>query len=177
MYIERLVNVAAITKEEAFQYNLVGPNLRACGVKWDIRRDIPYSVYPELDFEIPVGNGEKGTLGDCYDRYWVRIREMEESCKILRQALKMMPKGPAISKVARKFKPPAGEAYVRVEAPRGDMGFYVVSDGSESPYRVRIRTGSFTAMAIIDKLSRGIMVADLIALIASLDVDAPEIDR
>lgn len=177
IYIERLVNVAAITKEEAFQYNLVGPNLRACGVKWDIRRDIPYSVYPELDFEIPVGNGEKGTLGDCYDRYWVRIRELEESCKILRQALKMMPKGPAISKVPRKFKPPAGEAYVRVEAPRGDMGFYVVSDGSEYPYRVRIRTGSFTAMAIIDKLSRGIMVADLIALIASLDVDAPEIDR
>jgi NADH-quinone oxidoreductase subunit D len=177
IYVERLVNVAVITKEEAFQYNIVGPNLRACGVKWDIRRDIPYSVYPELDFEIPVGTGERGTLGDCYDRYIVRVREIEESCKILRQALKMIPKGPAISKVPRKFKPPAGEAYVRVEAPRGDMGFYVVSDGSEYPYRVRIRTGSFTAMAIIDKLSRGIMVADLIALIASLDVDAPEIDR
>jgi NADH-quinone oxidoreductase subunit D len=177
IYIERLVNVAAITKAEAFQHNLVGPNLRACGVKWDIRRDIPYSVYPELEFDIPIGNGERGTLGDCYDRYWVRIRELEESSKILRQALKMMPKGPAISKVARKFKPPVGEAYVRVEAPRGDMGFYVVSDGSEYPYRVRIRTGSFTAMGIIDKLSRGIMVADLIALIASLDVDAPEIDR
>ena len=177
IYVERLVHVAAITKEDAFQYNLVGPNLRACGVQWDIRRDIPYSVYPELEFEIPVGTGERGTLGDCYDRYWVRIRELEESCKILHQCLKMMPKGPAISKVPRKFKPPAGEAYVRVEAPRGDMGFYVVSDGSEYPYRVRIRTGSFTAMGIIDKLSRGIMVADLIALIASLDVDAPEIDR
>ena len=177
IYVERLVNVAVITKEEAFQYNIVGPNLRACGVKWDLRRDIPYSVYPELDFEIPVGTGERGALGDCYDRYMVRVREMEESCKITRQCLKMMPKGPAISKVARKFKPPPGEAYVRVEAPRGDMGFYVVSDGSEYPYRVRIRTGSFTAMAMIDKLSRGIMMADLIALIASLDVDAPEIDR
>ncbi len=177
IYIERLANVAVITREEAFQYNLVGPNLRACGVKWDIRRDIPYSIYPELEFDVPVGTGAIGTLGDCYDRYWVRIRELEESCKILRQCLKMMPKGPAISKVPRKFKPPVGEAYVRVEAPRGDMGFYVMSDGSEYPYRVRIRTGSFTAMAIIDKLSRGIMVADLIALIASLDVDAPEIDR
>jgi NADH-quinone oxidoreductase subunit D len=177
IYIERLANVAVITKEEAMQYNLVGPNLRASGIKWDIRRDIPYSVYPELEFDVPVGQGEKGTLGDCYDRYWVRIQELQESSKILRQCLKMMPKGPAISKVPRKFKPPAGEVYVRVEAPRGDMGYYVVSDGSEYPYRVRIRTGSFTAMGIIDKLSRGLMVADLIALIASLDVDAPEIDR
>jgi len=177
IFIERLANIAAITREDAFQYNIVGPNLRACGLKWDIRRDIPYSVYPELEFDIPVGTGEKGTLGDCYDRYIVRIREMEESCKILRQCLKMLPQGPAIAKVARKFKPPAGEVYVRVEAPRGDMGFYVVSDGSEYPYRVRIRTGSFTAMSLIDKISRGLMVADLIALIASLDVDAPEIDR
>ena len=177
IYVERLVHVAPITREEAFQYNIVGPNLRACGVKWDIRRDIPYSVYPELDFEIPVGTGERGTLGDCYDRYMVRVREMEESSKITRQCLKMMPKGPAISKVARKFKPPPGEAYVRIESSRGGMGFYVVSDGSEYPYRVRIRTGSFTAMGMMDKLSRGIMVADLIALIASLDVDAPEIDR
>jgi len=177
IFVERLANVATITREDAFQYNIVGPNLRACGLKWDIRRDIPYSVYPELEFDIPVGTGEKGTLGDCYDRYIVRIREMEESCKILRQCLKMLPKGPAIAKVARKFKPPAGEVYVRVEAPRGDMGFYVVSDGSEYPYRVRIRTGSFTAMSLIDKISRGLMVADLVALIASLDVDAPEIDR
>ena len=177
IYVERLANVAVITREEAFQYNIVGPNLRACGVKWDIRRDIPYSVYPELEFEVPIGTGERGTLGDCYDRYMVRVREIRESCKITRQALKMLPKGPAIAKVPRKFKPPAGEVYVRVEAPRGDMGYYVVSDGSEYPYRVRIRTGSFTAMGIIDKLSRGLMVADLIALIASLDVDAPEIDR
>ncbi|TAJ79566.1 NADH-quinone oxidoreductase subunit D [bacterium] len=177
IFIERLANVAVITREDAFQYNIVGPNLRACGIKWDIRRDIPYSVYPELEFDIPVGTGEKGALGDSYDRYMVRIREMQESCKILRQCLKMMPRGPAISKVARKFKPPAGEVYVRVEAPRGDMGFYVISDGSEYAYRVRIRTGSFTAMSLIDKISRGLMVADLIALIASLDVDAPEIDR
>ncbi|MBI2352592.1 MAG: NADH-quinone oxidoreductase subunit D [Deltaproteobacteria bacterium] len=177
IFIERLAKIAVITREDAFQYNIVGPNLRASGVKWDIRRDIPYSVYPEIEFDIPVGTGEKGTLGDCYDRYIVRIREMQESCRILHQCLKMLPKGPAIAKVARKFKPPAGEIYVRVEAPRGDMGFYVVSDGSEYAYRVRIRTGSFTAMSLIDKISRGLMVADLIALIASLDVDAPEIDR
>jgi NADH-quinone oxidoreductase subunit D len=177
IFVERLAHITPITKEDALQYNLVGPNLRASGVRWDIRRDIPYSIYPEMDFEVPVGTGERGTLGDCYDRYIVRILEMIESCKILRQCLRDIPKGPPVAKVARKFKPPAGEVYVRVEAPRGDMGYYVVSDGSEYPYRVRIRTGSFTSMSIIDKLSRGIMVADLVALIASLDVDAPEIDR
>lgn len=177
IFIERLANVAVISREDALQYNLVGPNLRASGVRWDIRRDIPYSVYPELDFEVPVGRGERGAVGDSYDRYHVRIRELTESCRILRQCIRRLPDGPAIAKVARKFKPPRGETYVRVEAPRGDMGYYVVSDGSEYPYRVRIRTGSFTAMSIIDKISPGIMVADLIALIASLDVDAPEIDR
>jgi len=177
IFIERLAGVAVVSREEALSYNLVGPNLRGSGIKWDIRRDIPYSVYPELEFEVPIGGAQVGKLGDSYDRYWVRIRELHESCKILRQCLKMLPKGPAIAKVARKFKPPAGECYARVEAPRGDMGFYVVADGSEYPYRVRIRTGSFTAMSIIDKLSKGIMVADLIALIGSLDVDAPEIDR
>ena len=177
IFVERMAHIAVISREDALQYNIVGPNLRACGIQWDIRREIPYSVYPELEFEVPVGTGEKGTLGDCYDRYMVRIREMLESCKILRQCLKMMPQGPPITKVAQKFKPPAGETYVRVEAPRGDMGYYVISDGSEYPYRVRIRTGSFTAMSLIQKLSRGIMLADLIALVASLDVDAPEIDR
>jgi len=177
IFIERLAGVAVISREDALSYNLVGPNLRGSGVQWDIRRDIPYSVYPELEFDVPIGTAHVGKLGDSFDRYWVRIREMQESCKILRQCLKMMPKGPAISKVPRKFRPPPGEYYARVEAPRGDMGFYVVSDGSEYPYRVRIRTGSFTAMSIIDKLSQGIMLADLIALIGSLDVDAPEIDR
>ena len=177
IFVERLVQVAPISLEDAFQYNIVGPNLRACGFRWDIRRDIPYSLYPELEFDVPVGKGEKGILGDCYDRYMVRILEMQESCKLLRQSLRMMPKGPAIAKVPRKFKPPAGEAYIRIESARGDMGFYVVSDGSEYAYRVRFRTGSFTAMGLVEKLSRGIMVADLIALIASLDVDAPEIDR
>ena len=177
IFVERLVQVAPISLEDAFQYNIVGPNLRACGFRWDIRRDIPYSLYPEMEFDVPVGKGEKGILGDCYDRYMVRILEMQESCKILRQSLRMMPKGPAIAKVPRKFKPPAGEAYIRIESARGDMGFYVVSDGSEYAYRVRFRTGSFTAMGLVEKLSRGIMMADLIALIASLDVDAPEIDR
>ncbi len=177
IYIERLANVAAVSKEEAINYNLVGPNLRGCGFQYDVRRDEPYSIYPELDFDVPVGTGEFGTLGDCFDRYMVRIKELKESCKMVRQCLNMIPEGPVLAKVAKKLKPPVGDAHVRVEASRGDMGWYVVSDGSEFPYRTKIRTGSFSAMGIVEKLSRGLMLADLIALIASLDVVAPEVDR
>ncbi len=177
IYVERLANVAAVSKEEAINYNLVGPNLRGCGFQYDVRRDEPYSIYPELDFEVPVGTGEVGTLGDCFDRYIVRIKELKESCKMVRQCLAMIPDGPVLARVAKKLKPPVGDAHVRVEASRGDMGWYVVSDGSEFPYRTKIRTGSFSAMSIVDKLSRGLMIADLIALIASLDVVAPEVDR
>ena len=177
IYVERLVNVAVISAATALDYNLTGPNLRGSGVAFDVRKDLPYSIYPELDFAVPVGTGERGTLGDCFDRYMVRIREMQESCGILRQCLDRIPEGPVLAKVPRKLKPPAGDVYVRVESARGDMGWYVVSDGTEYPYRVKIRTGSFTAMSIVDHLSRGLMLADLIAVIASLDVVAPEVDR
>ena len=177
IYIERLANVAAISPAEAIDYNLVGPNLRACGVKWDIRKDIPYSVYSEFDFDVPIGKGEWGAVGDSMDRYMVRIREMKESVKILRQALKQIPAGPVLAKVPRNFKPPAGECQIRVESGRGDMGWYVVSDGTAYPWRVHVRTGSFAAMGMVQKLSRGLMIADLVALIATLDVIAPEIDR
>jgi NADH-quinone oxidoreductase subunit D len=177
IYVDRLANVAPVTAEEAINYSLVGPNLRASGVKYDVRRDEPYSVYPELEFDIPVGSGERGTLGDCFDRYIVRIREMKESTKILRQCLKQMPDGPVIAKVPRKFRPPKGEALVRVESARGDMAWYCISDGTEFPYRTHIHTGSFAAMSIVDKLSRGLMLADLVAVISSLDIVAPEVDR
>jgi NADH-quinone oxidoreductase subunit D len=177
IYLGRVADVAVISGAEAINYNLVGPNLRASGVKYDVRRDEPYSIYPELEFDVPVGTGEEGTVGDCFDRYIVRIREMKESCKILRQCFKQIPDGPVIAKVPRKFKPPAGDAYIRVESARGDMGWYAVSDGSEFPYRCKVRTGSFAAMAIIDKVSRGLMIADLVAVIASLDIVAPEVDR
>jgi NADH-quinone oxidoreductase subunit D len=177
IYIERVANVCPISGAEAINYNLVGPNLRASGVNYDLRRDEPYSVYPELDFDVPIGRGEAGTVGDCFDRYVVRMREMQQSCRILRQCFEQIPEGPVIAKVPRKFKPPAGDAYVRVESARGDMGWYCVSDGSEFPYRTHVRTGSFSAMSIIDRVSQGIMLADLVAVIASLDIVAPEVDR
>jgi len=177
IFQKRMGNVGVISRDDAVAYNLVGPNLRGSGVNWDLRRNMPYSVYSEFDFEVITGTGIAGTVGDCFDRYWVRIREMEESAKILRQCFAMIPEGPVQTKVPRKIRPPAGEVYVRTESTRGDMGVYLVSDGKDKPYRLHFRTGSFTAMAIIEKVSRGLMVADLIALIASLDVVAPEIDR
>jgi NADH-quinone oxidoreductase subunit D len=177
IYIGRCADVATISAAEAMDYNLVGPNLRASGVRYDVRRDDPYSVYPELEFDVPVGKGIVGSVGDSFDRYWVRIQEIRESIKILRQCFKQIPDGPVITKVPRKFKPPAGDAYIRVESARGDMGWYAVSDGSEYPYRCKVRTGSFAAMAIIDKVSRGLMLADLVTVIASLDIVAPEVDR
>ncbi len=177
IWINRLANVAAVPPAQAINYNLVGPNLRASGVKYDVRRDEPYSVYPELEFEVPIGSGQVGTIGDCFDRYIVRMEELKESIRILRQCFLQIPEGPVIAKVPRKFKPPAGDGYVRVESARGDMGWYCVTDGSEFPYRVHVRTGSFSAMSIIDAISPGLMLADLVAVIASLDIVAPEVDR
>ncbi len=177
IYVKRLANVAVITREQAINYGLVGPNLRGSGVSFDCRRDAPYGAYADFDFEIPVGKGFRGAVGDAFDRYYVRVLELRESARIVRQALAKMPEGDIMAKVPRKVKPEAGEVLSRVESARGEMGYYVVSDGTDKPYRVHVRTGSFLAMGIIEDLSPGLMVADLVALIASLDVVAPEIDR
>ncbi len=176
IFVRRLAGIAVITAEDAIAYGLVGPNLRASGFSWDLRKDEPYSIYSEFDFETVVGRAVHGALGDAFDRYDCRLREIRESVKILRQALDSMPEGEIRGKAAR-MKPAANEVYARVEGPRGECGFYVVSDGTEKPYRARYRTGSFTAMTIIEHLSPGLMLADLVALIGSLDVIAPEIDR
>jgi NADH-quinone oxidoreductase subunit D len=177
IYVERLANVAVVSADMAKNFNLVGPNLRASGVKYDLRKDQPYCVYNDFDFDVPIGEGEVGQVGDCWDRYMMRIKEIFESVKILRQALRQIPDGPVIAKVPRNLKPPAGDVHVRIEGARGDMSWYVASDGTEFPYRVHIRTGSWTAMSIIQELSRGLMIADLIAVIATFDIVAPEVDR
>ncbi|NOZ86973.1 MAG: NADH-quinone oxidoreductase subunit D [Deltaproteobacteria bacterium] len=177
IFIKRLAEIAVISAEDAIDYGLSGPNLRASGVDFDIRRDEPYSVYPELDFDVITGKAWKGSLGDCYDRYYCRMDEMRQSVRILRQALKAMPEGDIRAKVPKTIKPDPNEVYSRVESARGELGYYVVSDGSPKPYRAKYRTGSFTSMSIIEHLSPGLMVADLVALIASFDVVAPEVDR
>ncbi len=179
IFVKRLANVAIVTRKEAIDWGLVGPNLRASGFAWDLRKEDAYSVYPELKFEIPVGKGEMGTLGDSWDRFYVRVEECKESANILRQALDKIdehPEDDIVGKLPKKLKP-EGEAYARVESARGDMGCYVIGKGGEEPYRCRFRTGSFTAMGIIEPKSPGLFLADLVALIASFDVVAPEIDR
>lgn len=177
LFIKRLANLAVITGEEAAGYGLVGPNLRASGVDFDVRRDVPYSVYPKLKFNVPIGKGLMGQVGDCWDRYYVRIEEWKESVKILRQSLDQIQATEPDFWIRPKKLKPKGDAYARVEAARGDMLCYVAGDGGTNAYRARFRTGSFNAMKIIQVKSKGCMVADLVALIASLDIVAPEIDR
>ena len=177
IFVRRLANVAVVPAEMAITWGFSGPNLRASAVDWDLRRDEPYSVYPDFEFEVPLGRAFAGAVGDSYDRFVVRILEIRQSVRIIRQALDGMPEGEFLGKVPRKIKPPQGEAYARVESARGELGFYAISDGSDKPLRVKIRTGSFTACGAIEAISPGLMIADLVALIGSLDVVAPEIDR
>lgn len=175
--IERTANIGVLSPEDAIAYGVTGPNLRASGVNWDIRKHEPYSVYNEFDFDIPVGRGERGTVGDCWDRYMLRIREMQESIRIIRQALDRLPNGDVQAKVPRVFKPPVGEIYFRAENPRGECGFYIISDGSPNPYRIKIRGASFCHMSVFHLLARGLMIADIIAVLGSLDIVLPDIDR
>jgi NADH-quinone oxidoreductase subunit D len=178
IFVKRLAHLAAVPAEEAVSYGFVGPNLRASGVDFDVRRDHPYSLYPKVKFGVPIGRGAMGTVGDSWDRFWVRVEEWRESVRIIRQCMDLIqetPKGEFWTR-PKKLKP-KGDALARVEAARGEMACYVVGDGGTNAYRARFRTGSFNAMGIIRERSRGLMVADLVALIASLDVVAPEIDR
>ena len=175
--VKRMAEVAVICAEDAVGFGLVGPNLRASGVDWDLRRDLPYGAYPQMAFQVPVGMGEVGAVGDCFDRFIVRVEEMRQSCKIIRQCIANLPEGDIQAKVPKMLKPPAGEVYSCVEGARGEMGVYLISDGTTSPYRLKWRTGSFAGLSIIEHISRGLMIADLVAVIATLDVIAPEMDR
>ncbi len=181
IFIKRLAGVAVVDKKTCIEYGIVGPNLRAAGVNYDIRKDEPYSIYPKLKFEVPVGENfakeDGGVLGDSYDRFMVRILEMKESYNLIEQVLKEMPEGDIQAKVPRKLKPPVGDIYVPTESARGEMGYYIFSDGTDHPWRVKIRTGSFSAMSAFEEISNGYFIADLVAAIGSMDIVAPEVDR
>ncbi len=180
IFISRTANVGVIPGEMAIGYGLTGPNLRGSGLRRDLRKDEPYCIYDRFQFEIPVGSGAQGQVGDCWDRYMVRIREMTQSIMIVRQALKGIPGGPHLDKKLQlKVKPPKGEVYHKVEGARGELGFHVVSDGSEKPYRVKTRGPSFCNISVLDELTRTgkCMVADMVAIIGSLDIVMGEVDR
>jgi NADH-quinone oxidoreductase subunit D len=177
IFVERTARVGVISEEMALSYNITGPNLRGSGVRWDLRKDAPYSGYETYDFVVPVGIGKFGPLGSCWDRYYVRVREMEECIKIINQALDRLPEGDVQEKVPKKVKPPKGEAYGRTETPRGELGYYIVSDGGNNPYRVKVKSPCFTALSILPEIAKGEMVADIIALIGSIDIVMGELDR
>jgi NADH-quinone oxidoreductase subunit D len=179
IFIKRTAKVGVLPAELAVAYGITGPNLRGSGVKWDLRKDEPYSIYDRFDFDVPVGKGEMGILGDCWDRYMVRIREMRESVKIIRQAIDGIPaEGPVMAEeMGKSVKTKAGELYTRVENPRGEMGFWVVSSGKDTPIRCKVRAPSFCNMSVFKEISRGSMIADLVAIVGSLDIVLGEIDR
>lgn len=172
IFIKRVKDIAAFTPDMAVRYGATGPVLRSTGVAYDIRRNEPYSVYPELDFEIPVG-----TAGDCMDVYMVRVREMEQSLRIIEQALDRMPDGPYRTKVPRRLKLPAGDASFSVESARGEFAYYLVSDGSDVPYRLKIRSPSFSNLSLLPELCHNMLLSDLVMTLGILDMVIPEIDR
>jgi NADH-quinone oxidoreductase subunit D len=181
IFIKRTAEIGVLSRELAISYDLTGPNLRGSGPSYDLRKDEPYSGYEKYDFSACVGRGEFGPLGSCFDRNWVRAVEMAESAKILHQALdalERLERADVREKVPKRVKPAKGEIYFRSEAPRGQLGYYVVADGTAvNPYRVKVKSPCFTAMSVFHELARGMMIADIIALIGSLDVVLGEIDR
>ncbi|MDE0380836.1 MAG: NADH-quinone oxidoreductase subunit D, partial [Rhodospirillales bacterium] len=197
IFKQRTVDIGILSAQEAFDWGLTGPVLRASGVSWDLRRNQPYEVYSELDFGVPVGSN-----GDCYERYLVRMEEMRQCVKIIAQCLEKMPEGPvkvqdnkitppsraemkeSMEALIHHFKlytegyhVPAGEAYRAVEAPKGEFGVYLVADGTNRPYRCKIRAPGFAHLQVLDHMSKGHMLADTVANLASMDIVFGEIDR
>ncbi len=178
IFIERTANIGILPDKVAVNYGVSGPSLRGSGVKWDLRRDDLYSIYDRFEFDVIVGKGEMGTVGDCWDRYIVRVWEMEESLKIIEQALEHMPEeGDVQEAVPKKIRPPAGEIYCRTETPRGELGYYIISDKSTTPYRVKARAPSFVNLSVLPAISIGAMMADMVAIIGSIDIVLGEVDR
>jgi len=176
IWMDRTIGVSAFSAEDALNWGFTGPCLRACGVKRDLRKDEPYCMYDKFDFEVPVGKN-----GDVFDRYIVRMIEMEESIKIIDQAYKLYKEMPAdaplMARVPKVIKPPAGEVYSALESPNGELGFFVKSDGSANPYRIRIRPPCYMIYQAFPELVQGELIADLVACLSSLNVIAGELDR
>ncbi len=196
---QRTVGIGVVSPEKALQLGFTGPMLRASGVEWDLRKKQPYAAYDQVDFDIPIGSE-----GDCYDRYLVRIEEMRQSTRIIRQCVEWLQKNPGpvmiddhkivppkrevmkkdMEALIHHFKlftegyiVPEGEAYAAIEHPKGEFGVYIISDGANKPYRVKVRAASYPHLAAINEMCRGHMIADLVTIISSIDIVFGEIDR
>jgi len=181
LFVQRTRDIGVITPEMALDFGLTGPMLRGSGIDFDLRRDMPYMVYDEIwsagAFRIPIGSGAKGTLGDCWDRFDVRVQEMMEALRIVRWCLGSIAPGPVIGDVPKVIKVPPGESYVGIENPRGELGHYVHSDGGKVAVRCRVRGPSFTNLAVLEDLMPGTLLADSVAIIGSTDIVVGETDR
>ena len=173
IFLARLKDVAPISAEDAVDFGLTGPCLRASGVDYDVRKAAPYSIYDRFDFDVPIGLD-----GDCWDRYYLRVQEMYESLSIVEQALEQMPEGNVTSPLGRRLiRPPEGEVYVRAENPRGEIGVYLISDGTDRPYRLKVRPPSFCNLSAIRAMLINTWVADAVVILGSLDIVMGEVDR
>jgi NADH-quinone oxidoreductase subunit D len=178
IFIGRNAHIGVVTPEQAWAFGLSGPSLRGSGVDFDLRRDDAYSIYDRFQWKVCVGEGLMGELGDSWDRYWVKVLEMKESLSIIRQALAARPKeGDVREAVPSRVKLPVGESYCRTETPRGELGYYIVSNGGNLPERVKVRAPAFSNLCIIDEISRGALISDVVAILGSLDIVLGEIDR
>ena len=177
IFIKRTANVGVVSKAQCIGYALTGPMIRGSGIPLDLRKDEPYSIYDKLEFDVCVGTGEKGTLGDCWDRYFVKMQEMAQCVRIIRQCIQQMPEGPYRAKLPRAMKVPPGEIYAEYENPRGHLGFFIESQGGTIPYRVKIRGPSFVNLAVLGELCHGVLLADVPAIIGSIDIVMGEVDR
>jgi NADH-quinone oxidoreductase subunit D len=177
IFIQRTANVGVLPADVALNYAVSGPVLRGSGVQWDLRKNDPYSIYDRFDFEIPFGRGLKGTVGDCWDRYMIRVHEMEQSVNIIEQAVSALPPGDVASAIPKRIRPEAGEIYVRTETPKGELGYYVVSDGTATPSRVKVKSPCFVNLSALPAICRGAMIADIVAILGSIDIVLGEVDR
>ena len=171
-FLARTKNVSCLSIEDAVNFGVTGPILRSTGLIEDVRISEPYGIYDRFDFGIPIGS-----TGDCWDRYYVRMQEMRESLSIVKQAMKQMEPGEVQAKMRRIGRPPEGECFVRTESPRGDLGVFLVSDGSQNPYRVKVRAPSFANLQAIKHMLEGVYVADAVVILGSLDIVLGEVDR
>jgi NADH-quinone oxidoreductase subunit D len=172
IFQSRVRGIGAIDREMALAFGLTGANLRCTGVGFDVRRDRPYAAYGEIDFDVPVG-----TTGDCWDRYAVRMGEMRQAARMVRELIDGMPEGDFTQKVPKVLRPPAGETYAAVESPRGELGVHLVSDGTDKPYRMHYRAPSLFALQVVEQLLPGMLIADAIVILGSIDIVLGEIDR
>jgi NADH-quinone oxidoreductase subunit D len=172
IWLRRTKGVGYVSGPDCVAWGLSGPIIRASGIGYDLRRAQPYEVYDRLDFEVPVYHA-----GDVYDRYLVRMDEMVQSQRIIRQCLDQLPDGPTVAEMPKRLKAPAGEIYHAVESPRGEMGFFVVSDGAEVPYRVKVRPASFVNLQALPIMSKDALIADIVAIIGSIDIVLGEVDH